>query len=216
LLIVFGSLYPASEYIEPEYTGLKHSARSTRLPSDTLSPVSTLCLAILHAGEATGYEIKKESVEGDWRYFVDASYGSIYPALARLACEGLVTVREEAQSGRPSRKIYAITDEGRAALRRALSAEPGEDVFRSRFLLVAKFAADLPEQVVRAAVEERKRHLQDEIAHLEQIRSETDGAGTDWITCYGLACMQASLDHLESHGEALVALSRPSLADAAE
>jgi len=186
------------------------------LKSDTLSPVSTLCLAILHGGEATGYEIKKASMEEDWRYFVDASYGSIYPALARLACEGLVTVREEAQSGRPSRKIYAITPGGRDALRAALSEDPGEDVFRSRFLLVAKFAAELPVEVVRAAVKDRKRHLREEIGHLERIRSEHDDAGVDWITSYGLACMQASLDYLERHGDQLVSLASPPVADAAE
>lgn len=186
------------------------------MPADTLTPVSTLCLAILHAGEATGYEIKKESQEGDWRYFVDASYGSIYPALARLACDGYVTVREEAQSGRPSRKIYAITPEGREALRQALSENPGEDVFRSRFLLVAKFAAELSADVVRSAVEERKRHLREEIEHLTRIRSESEEAGVDWITAYGIACMKASLEYLEREGDALVALARQPLADAAE
>jgi DNA-binding PadR family transcriptional regulator len=186
------------------------------LASESLSPVSTLCLAILHRGEATGYEIKKESMEGDYRYFIDASYGSIYPALARLAAEGLVTVREEAQSGRPSRKVYAITEAGREALVDALSEPPGPDIFRSRFLLVAKFAAELPAPVVRAAVEERKRHLAEEIAHLERIGSECPNAGVDWITSYGTACMRASLDYLERHGEALIALARPPMVDAAE
>ena len=186
------------------------------LATDTLSPVSTLCLAILHAGEATGYEIKKASVEGDWRYFVDASYGAIYPALARLACEQYVTVREEAQSARPPRKVYAITAAGRDALRAALSQHPGEDVFRSRFLLVAKFASELPDTIVRAALEARKKHLEGEIAHLERIRQEKDSPGVDWTTRYGLACMQASLDYLETEGDRLVALAQPTLADAAE
>ncbi|MEM8855542.1 MAG: PadR family transcriptional regulator, partial [Pseudomonadota bacterium] len=139
------------------------------MPSDSLSPVSTLCLAILERGEATGYEIKKESVEGDYRYFIEASFGSIYPALARLAAEGYVTVREEAQSGKPSRKIYAITDSGRAAFLDALSSLPGPDVFRARFLLLAKFATQLPEASVVAAVDERRKHLADEIAHLQQF-----------------------------------------------
>jgi len=33
----------------------------------------TLCLAILNFGEATGYEIRKQSIEGDFGYFVDTS-----------------------------------------------------------------------------------------------------------------------------------------------
>ena len=42
--------------------------------------VRTICLAILYDGEATGYEIRKLSVEGEYSYFIDASFGSIYPA----------------------------------------------------------------------------------------------------------------------------------------
>lgn len=41
--------------------------------------VCTLCLAILQAGDATGYEIKKLSVEGDYSYFVDTRSRSTIP-----------------------------------------------------------------------------------------------------------------------------------------
>ncbi|MEM0905963.1 MAG: PadR family transcriptional regulator [Pseudomonadota bacterium] len=187
------------------------------MPQDTLSPVSTLCLAILHRGEATGYEIKKESVEGDYRYFIDASYGSIYPALARLATDAFVTVREETQPGRPARKIYAITEKGRSALLSALSEPPGPDIFRARFLLVAKFARELPADVVRAAIEERRAHLTEEIAHLDSIaEDECDNPGVAWIVDYGRACMGASLSHLDDHADTLIAMAQPPIADAAE
>jgi len=187
------------------------------LPADQLSPVSTLCLAILHRGEATGYEIKKASVEGDYRFFIDASYGSIYPALARLAVEDYVTVREEAQAGRPARKIYAITDKGRAALLEALSEPPGPDIFRARFLLVAKFASELPVEVVEAAIAERREHLSAEIAHLERVASEDcKNPGVRWIVDYGRCCMTQSLQYLEEHAPELIAAAKPSVADAAE
>ena len=74
--------------------------------------VRTLCLGILTTGEASGYEIKKEIEEGLFSHFIDASYGSIYPALTQLAGEGLVTVRAEEQSGKPDKKVYAITPKG--------------------------------------------------------------------------------------------------------
>ncbi|WMS42318.1 PadR family transcriptional regulator [Acuticoccus sp. MNP-M23] len=187
------------------------------MPADVLSPVSTLCLAILHRGDATGYEIKKESVDGDDSYFIDASYGSIYPALARLAAEGLVTLREETQSGRPSRKVYSITDTGRDALLRALSEPPGPDVFRSRFLLVAKFARELPANVVADAVAERKRHLTEEIAHLDRIAAECSGNPcVEWVIDYGRVCMGTSLKVLDERADELIAIGRPPIADAAE
>ncbi|MBJ3777452.1 PadR family transcriptional regulator [Acuticoccus sp. 2012] len=179
--------------------------------------MSTLCLAILQCGEATGYEIKKESVEGDYRYFVDASYGSIYPALARLANDGYVTVREETHPGRPIRKIYSITPEGTDALIAALSQPPGPDQRRSRFLLVAKSAPHLPAAVVKAAVDERRRLLTEEMEHLRRITADySDEPSVAWIVGYGLACMGTSLDYLEKNADDLVAIAKPPLADAAE
>jgi len=187
------------------------------VPTDNLSPVSTLCLAILHRGEATGYEIKKESMEGEYRYFVDASYGAIYPALARLAADGLVTVREESQPGRPVRKIYAITEKGRSALIAALCEPPGQDVFRSRFLLVARFARELPADVVAAAVAERHALLSAQIEHMDRIAAgDPDNPGVRWIVEYGMACLAASLAHLEARGSELTGMAAPRVADAAE
>jgi PadR family transcriptional regulator AphA len=42
--------------------------------------VRTLCLGILAQHDASGYEIKKAVEEGLFAHFIDASYGSIYPA----------------------------------------------------------------------------------------------------------------------------------------
>ena len=46
--------------------------------------VRTLCLSILYEEEASGYDIRRMCTEGNFAYFVEASYGSIYPALAKL------------------------------------------------------------------------------------------------------------------------------------
>ena len=67
--------------------------------------VRTLCLSILYEGEATGYEIRRLCVEGECSYFIEASFGSIYPALAKLEDENLVTSRTEQQSGKPAKKV---------------------------------------------------------------------------------------------------------------
>jgi len=50
----------------------------------------SLILAVLNFGDATGYEIKKQSTEGAFSFFVDISYGTIYPTLAKLEAEELV------------------------------------------------------------------------------------------------------------------------------
>src|SRR5690606_30241338 len=97
--------------------------------------VRTICLAILYEGEATGYEIRKLSVEADYSYFIEASYGSIYPALAKLEAEELVTSRCKLQPGKPNKKIYTITDAGRTAFLNSLFEDLDDDMFRSEFLL---------------------------------------------------------------------------------
>ena len=69
--------------------------------------VRTICLGILTRGDATGYEIKNLFEDDGYQHFVEASFGSIYPALNRLTEEGLVSVRAEAQEKRPDRKVYS-------------------------------------------------------------------------------------------------------------
>src|SRR5436853_6967168 len=96
--------------------------------------VRTLCLGVLTVGEASGYEIKKEIEEGFFSHFIDASYGSIYPALIQLHVEGLLTVRAEEQTGKPDKKVYTITDAGRRALAKAITVIPARDKYKSEVL----------------------------------------------------------------------------------
>lgn len=169
--------------------------------------VRSLCLAILYFGEATGYEIKKMSVEGKYSHFVDASFGSIYPALAKLETDGCVTVREEPQPGKPARKIYSITEAGKKLFIEALHEAPGRDVFRSAFLMVSMCAALLPKERVAQAIDERLADLQSEIDHLEEVAATTDNPGVRWTVRYGATCMKASRDYLRETRHELEAVS---------
>lgn len=171
--------------------------------------VRTLCLAILHDGEATGYEIRKVSTDGECSYFVDASYGSIYPALARLEAEEMVTCRVEHQDGRPAKKVYSITKKGRKAFHDSLFNDLGDDVFRSEFLLFARFAADLPAALVKERLEERIARLDAEIEQLEDIKSERRDPADQWVLNYGMRCLRVAREHVASHMNELVGLAQP-------
>jgi len=171
--------------------------------------VKNLCLAILHDGETTGYEIRKMSTEGECSYFVDASYGSIYPALARLEAEGLVTCRVEQQDGRPAKKVYSITDEGRKTFHDSLFNDLDDDVFRSEFLLFARFAADLPASLVKNRLEERVARLDDEIKQLEEVRADRPDPADQWVINYGICCLKVAREHVAAHMNELVGLAQP-------
>ena len=172
--------------------------------------VKTICLAILTEGDATGYEIRKLSTEGEYAYFVEASFGSIYPALARLEADGLVHSHVEQQSGRPAKKIYAITDAGREAFRDALFEDLGEDVYRSAFLLFARFASELPADLVETRLTERLSQQDEAIRHLRELKEKHTSPEDAWVISYGITCIEGARDYLANHMHELIALAQPS------
>lgn len=135
--------------------------------------VRTICMAILYDGDATGYEIRKLSVEGEYSYFIDASYGSIYPALARLEQEKLVTSRVEQQDGKPAKKVYSITTAGRTAFIHSLFEKLGEDEFRSEFLLFLRFASELPQSLVEQRLNEKNCRMRRDARGLRPAETTT-------------------------------------------
>ena len=104
----------------------------------------TVCLAVLSQGEASGYEIRKSVEDGPFGHIQDIGFSSIYPALSRLREEGLVSVTELAQEGRPDKKIYRLTSDGRLSLLNALQEPTDSDRVRSDFLFRMLFAVILP------------------------------------------------------------------------
>ncbi len=177
--------------------------------------VRTICLAILYDGESTGYEIRKLSVEGEYAYFIDASYGSIYPALAKLEAEGLVTSRVEQQDGKPAKKIYVITQSGRREFINSLFDKLGDDEFRSEFLLFARFASELPQSLVQVRLRERIASLDNTIAELDKLSDTHPHPGDAWVISYGRSCMAVARDYIQTHMGELIALARPDSGTAA-
>ena len=161
--------------------------------------VRTICLGILTRGDATGYEIKKLFEEGGYQHFVEASFGSIYPALNRLTEEGLVLLREEAQEKRPDRKVYSITPAGRTAFLAALLKPLSEDRHRSPFAFAMLFSHLLPGERVSAMLDGYIHHNR---MMLDQIcRQDPAGAlaGERFVMGLGRAITAATIDYIQSH-----------------
>jgi DNA-binding PadR family transcriptional regulator len=159
--------------------------------------VRTICLGILTRGSATGYEIKKLFEEGGYRHFVEASYGSIYPALGRLTAEGLVSVRAEAQKKRPDRKVYSITPAGRATFLGSLMKPLPEDRHRSPFVFAMLFAHLLPEQRVTAMIDAYIAQSQANLAHIKE--GEPRSPGEAFVNGLGRTIYEASLNYIRTH-----------------
>src|SRR5919206_1975351 len=82
--------------------------------SRELTPTTYVVLGMLGLGAQTGYDIKS-IVDRSTRFFWAASYGQIYPELARLERDGLVV--GDVPTGGRRRKTYRLTRRGRDALR---------------------------------------------------------------------------------------------------
>ena len=77
--------------------------------------LEALILAVLLDGPKHGYEISKQikAVSGKTLQFGE---GQMYPALHKLEEAGSVQSTWEPQDGKPPRKVYALTETGKAQL----------------------------------------------------------------------------------------------------
>jgi DNA-binding PadR family transcriptional regulator len=176
--------------------------------------VRTLCLGILSSGEASGYEIKKDIEDGLFSHFIDASYGSIYPALTQLAGEGLVTVRAEEQSGKPDKKVYAITPKGRDTLARTIAVLPARDKYKSEFLFQMLLQHYITPDVIRAAIDKQMSDLEHDLARIGECkRSEEPTEGARFVADYGEAVLSAALAVLKEKKAELLRSATPQAAE---
>ncbi len=184
-----------------------------------------LDLAILglleERGELHGYEIRRQ-LRGGLGLLANVSFGSLYPALARLDAAGAVETIEPVATptpafepvpptgslsgelavlrarrltakrsrGRRSRKVYRITDTGRALFADLLAGSGAPDDPRSFGLRLA-FARHLPGPARVALLERRKAQLSERLA-------EVRAAGEDRaLDVYARSVVEHSADALE-------------------
>ena len=168
--------------------------------------VKTLCLGLLSIREACGYELKKE-FESIFKHFYPAGYGSIYPALADLAGDGLVSCTEIPQEGKPDRKIYRITEKGQRFFADALRHTAPKHKMRSEFLAMLYFADLMEPERLTALLDERLQELKGAIDHIDRIEAnwgtETP-AGARFVAGFGVSVAQAAADYIESNRETLL------------
>lgn len=131
-----------------------------------MAHVSTLgyaLLSLLTRGPATGYELTR-LMRRPFGYFWVAQHSQIYPELAKLAASGHVDVQEGRGPGPRAKKIYTLTESGRAALAGWLPEPPA---FAPRSELVLKaYAANSADP---AAMSTMYQTIADEAA--QQVRT---------------------------------------------
>ena len=79
-------------------------------------------LGLLNYGEMTGYELAK-AFNDSLSFFWQAQTSQIYRELNQLEAEGLLHSHIEVQTGKPDKRVYAITTQGKAELDRWLASD---------------------------------------------------------------------------------------------
>lgn len=77
--------------------------------------LETLILGTLQVQALHGYEIAKQ-IKATSKTVLNVAEGQLYPSLHKLEEEGLVTAVWQPQEGKPPRKVYCLTEAGRAEL----------------------------------------------------------------------------------------------------
>ena len=107
-------------------------------------------------------------------FFWHTHQSQLYPELARLEAQGYVTARVMEQHNRPAKKIYTISETGRAALQQWVTQPPASAPERSELLLKAYgiWLADTEQAIRLFQIEEN--HHRTRLAHYEQILAHVE------------------------------------------
>lgn len=138
----------------------------------TTNRTQFVILGLLTFGPRSGYGLKKE-IERSVGYFWQESYGQLYPTLGKLERAGLIELDAVDGAGR-GKKVYRITDEGRAALRSWLEEPPIPQPVRNELLLKLFLGGNAPVEAIVRHLERAHDHFQELSRTYDRIARELD------------------------------------------
>ncbi len=136
---------------------------ATANPAKTTT--SEALLGMLSLRPMTGYEIRQQ-IEASIGNFWSESYGQIYPTLAKLHKQGLVSAKAARKAGG---KVYSLTPQGYARLNEWLGEMPQPRRPRNELLLKLFFAKNESVAHAREHVLERRSAYAADLLRYEAI-----------------------------------------------
>jgi PadR family transcriptional regulator, regulatory protein AphA len=182
---------------------MRHMPRASAIrevaTKPTLGPPAYVVLGMIGLGARSGYEIKR-MVELSIRFFWTISQAQIYPSLETLERSGLISGRAEPRGKRP-RRVYDITEQGKAELERWLSDdEPIPFELRDIAMVKLFFAEAMDREQALALLARVQDRSEQQIATLRQIEPAAElvdrqGNPSPLLTLrMGVAFHQAMID----------------------
>jgi DNA-binding PadR family transcriptional regulator len=128
-------------------------------------------LGFLNYHPYTGYDLKKV-FDTSIRHFWPADQSQIYRTLSRLEENGLAEMERIPQEDRPDRKVYHITEAGRAELMRWISGPPPMGEPRSAPLIQVFFSGQLSDEEILAKFEGYAAIMRAILAQYDQVEGQ--------------------------------------------
>lgn len=140
---------------------LRNPVPSTYQEVFSMRTLKYAILGLINREPMSGYDITREFNSNDLANFWYAKHSQVYPELARLMEEGLVTCEIVIQGEKLEKKVYSITETGKQQLQEWLMRdEPLEatpkDVFRLR-MYFSDFMT--PEQLKNHLSNQLQKHI---------------------------------------------------------
>jgi PadR family transcriptional regulator, regulatory protein AphA len=115
-------------------------------------------LGLLSWKPASGYDLKRIISDSEVFYW-SGNNNQIYKSLLELQNEGLVTHQVQVQESLPAKKIYSITEKGRAELYQSLLAEPEAPELHKGFLIQLAWAEILSDDEILGLLEKYEAEI---------------------------------------------------------
>ncbi|MNH82962.1 Transcriptional regulator PadR-like family protein [compost metagenome] len=126
-------------------------------------------LAMLVRKPCSGYELA-EMLEVFWQ----AKHSQIYPLLAKLENDGYLTPENIEQTGRPNKKLYHITNEGKETLKLWMDKAPSVPVSRDEFLIKAYSISLTDTATAQRLFEDRLSFYKEKVHRREKLIQEME------------------------------------------
>ncbi|MGW7199052.1 PadR family transcriptional regulator [Streptomyces chryseus] len=162
-------------------------------------------LALLAQGPAHGYELKQGLEQLLGAAYPQPNVGQIYVTLGRLEKSGLIEGEEIAQSNRPNKKIYRLTDAGREALHVWFEDPTDEPRVRDEFFMKLALApaSGMADQIT--LINKQRRQYLNTLRDLSKLAAaeDRDNRISQLLIEGAMLHLQADLDWLERCQEEL-------------
>jgi DNA-binding PadR family transcriptional regulator len=136
-----------------------------------------IILGLLGAHPMSGYDIKR-AFDRSLATYWNAGNSQIYTTLKLLAARGLVTSEVILQEGKPNRRVYRLTAEGRAALDAWLLDPVPARFTKDEFLTKLFFCGQTSDEAALRHLEEHRAALHAQLEDMERALRDYGGRPT--------------------------------------